>query len=143
VGKSANISDHFGEKLNETHVRQALNPLLKQYKLHPTFAMIACETELQTPVYILFIEEAAAADETLLNLGGELDVALQENFHYRYCQNLGQLDSLRIFRINQDGLAAYLAACQSHGQRAGDIKPATLHRRSDWMSEFSGDLLGI
>jgi len=140
VGKTANISDHFGEKLNETHVRQTLNTLLNQYNLHPTFAMLACETTLQPPAYILFIEIPVASDELLQKMGRELDAALQENFHYRYCQNLGQLAPLRVFRIHRDGLAAYLAACQSHGQRAGDIKPVTLHRRSGWLPHFLGKL---
>jgi hypothetical protein len=141
AGKSGHISDHFGEKLNETHVRQALDTLLKQHNLQPTFVMLACETTLQPPAYVLFIEDVTASDEILQHIGQRLDLALQENFHYHYCRDLGQLAALRVFHINQNGLAAYIATCQAHGQCAGDIKPVTLHRHGNWLGRFSGRLL--
>ncbi len=141
TGKAANIADHFGEKLNETHARQALEALWQQHHLRPKFAMLACETTLQPPAYILFIEAPTAADGNLLTLGQDLEPALQENFHYRYCRDLGQLGPLRIFRIHRDGLATYVTTCQSHGQRAGDIKPVTLHRATGWLARFSGKFI--
>jgi hypothetical protein len=141
VGKTAHISDHFGEKLNERHVQQALEVLLKRYNLQPTFAMLACETEIKPPAYILFIETQDACDEVLHQLGIDLETALQENFHYRYCRDLGQLDALRVFRINNGAMAAYLATCQVHGQRAGDIKPVTLHRLGGWSEVFRGRMI--
>jgi hypothetical protein len=141
VGKTAHISDHFGEKLNERHVRQALDNLLNRYALHPTFAMLACETELKLPAYVLFIEAQGVSNEVLQQLGVKLETALQENFHYRYCRDLGQLDVLRVFRIDSGASEAYLAACQAHGQRAGDIKPAALHRLGGWLEVFRGRMI--
>lgn len=136
VGKAAHISDHFGEKLNERHVQQAMDILFKRYGLRPTFAMLACDTESQPPAYVLFIEIKEVSAKILHQLELELEAALQENFHYRYCRGLGQLGALRFFRIDSGALETYLATCQSHGQRAGDIKPVALHRMSGWLQIF-------
>ncbi|MEW5956210.1 MAG: GH3 auxin-responsive promoter family protein [Chloroflexota bacterium] len=141
VGKAAHISDHFGEKLNERHVRQVLAALLNRHGCRPTLAMVAAEIDLTPPGYLLFIEAPATLDEVLHQLGVELDIALQENFHYRYARDLGQLAAVRVFRIDHGALEAYLAACQAHGQRAGDIKPLALHRQTGWRRAFEGRLL--
>jgi hypothetical protein len=93
------------------------------------------------PAYTLFIEAPAAADDTLRLLGDNLEAALQENYHYRYCRQLGQLGPLRVFRIDGNALATYLRACQAHGQRAGDIKPVALHRLGGWSQFFRGQTI--
>jgi hypothetical protein len=141
IGKSAHISDHFGEKLNERHVRQALETLFSHHTIHPNFAMLACETESKPPTYVLFIEAPDVSNEVLQQLGVGLETVLQENFHYRYCRDLGQLGALRVFRINSGPMAAYLATCQAHGQRVGDIKPVALHQRGGWAEVFQGRMI--
>jgi hypothetical protein len=147
AGKEAYVSDWFGEKLNERHVRQALAGLFARYTIQPVFAMLACDepgTAHPTSAgfaYTLFIEAPAISDQTLSRLGSELEKALLENYHYRYCRELGQLDPLQVFRIDNGALAAYLSFCQAHGQRAGDIKPVALHRLGGWSQLFQGYLL--
>jgi hypothetical protein len=141
VGKTAHISDHFGEKLNERHVSQALETLCKRYALQPTFTMLACEPNLKPPVYILFIEAPQASGKLLRQMGAELESALQTNFHYRYCRDLGQLDTLHVFRISSGAMETYLATCQAHGQRAGDIKPVALHQKGGWLTMFQGRII--
>lgn len=142
VGKEASISDWFGEKLNERHVRQALAELFARHAIQPVFAMVAGdEGEVVNPgrfAYTLFIEAPGTGDETLTRLGHELETALQENYHYRYCRELGQLGPLQLFRIEAGALAAYLSFCQRHGQRSGDIKPVALHRLGGWAQVFQG-----
>jgi len=142
AGKEASISDWFGEKLNERHVSQALAKLFAHYAIQPVFAMVAGDEggTLSSSgfAYTLFIEAPLAADEMLKRLGYDLETALQENYHYRYCRELGQLGPLQLFRIETGALAAYLSFCQSHGQRAGDIKPVALHRLSGWAQVFRG-----
>ena len=113
VGKTAHISDHFGEKLNERHVRQVLEALFNHHAVCPNFAMLACETAMKPPTYVLFIEAQDVSNEVLQQLGVELETALLENFHYRYCRDLGQLDVLRVFRIDSGAREAYLATCQA------------------------------
>ena len=90
---------------------------------------------------MLFIEAPETSDQTLNLLGSELERTLQENYHYRYCRELGQLDPLRVFRIDEGALAAYLSFCQAHGQRAGDIKLVALHRLGGWSQVFRGYIL--
>lgn len=147
IGKEAYISDWFGEKLNERHVRQALDELLARHAIQPVFAMVACDEAGVSPLtsgrfaYTLFIEAPEIADDTLKRLGYELETALQENYHYRYCRELGQLGPLRVFRIVGGAAAAYLAACQAHGQRAGDIKLVALHRLGGWAQVFQGQMV--
>ncbi|HEX9926491.1 MAG TPA: GH3 auxin-responsive promoter family protein [Anaerolineae bacterium] len=142
VGKEVYISDWFGEKLNERHVRQALDKLLSRQGIPARFAMLACEEEEGRHAYTLFIEANGVLDETLLRLGQALEIELRDNYHYRYCRDLGQLEALRVFRIDGGALDTYLAACQSHGQRAGDIKPIALHRLGGWAAAFRGRMIG-
>ena len=142
VGKTGHISDRFGEKLNEHHVRQALDDLLGQQNVTPAFAMLAFEESLAQPAYVLFIQVDAAADDLLFGLGRSLETALQANYHYRYCRQLGQLGALRIFRVTEGAQETYLAVCRAQGQRVGDIKPLALHRYARWLAAFAGKLLG-
>jgi hypothetical protein len=141
LGKEAHVSDWFGEKLNERHVRQALDTLLARHALRPTFAMLACEEEAGRHGYTLFIETKDEPDDVLRRLGTELEAALQENYHYRYCRALGQLSALRVFRIAGGALETYLSVCQQHGQRAGDVKPVALHHQNGWAHAFRGTRL--
>jgi len=141
IGKGAHISDHFGEKLNERHVQGVLDTLFARYAVCPALAMVALEAEAGRHAYALFIETNEPSDEILRRLGEELETALQENYHYRYCRELDQLDALRVFRIRGGGPETYLAVCQARGQRAGDIKPVALHHGQGWSRFFHGEAL--
>lgn len=141
VGKAAHISDRCGEKVHEQHVRHALDNLLTRHSLHAIFAMVACEEHTGCFAYTLFIESPTCPDDTLRAVGCELEQMLQENYHYRYCRDLGQLKALRVFRIDSHANATYLAQCQRYGQRAGDIKHVALHQRGGWTGVFRGRLI--
>ncbi|MBI4496919.1 MAG: GH3 auxin-responsive promoter family protein [Chloroflexi bacterium] len=141
VGKEAHVSDRFGEKVNAGHVEAALTALLARYGLQPALAMVACDEAEGTHAYTLFIEEQQHPDAVLRQLGADLEAALQENYHYRYCRDLGQLGPLRVFRIAEQGLETYFATCQAQGQRLGDIKPVMLHHAGGWSRAFHGSLL--
>jgi hypothetical protein len=135
-GKTEAVSDRFGEKLNELHVRQALETTLAQHALQPNFAMVAYEDRSTPPAYTLFIEAPGSSEPLLQAVTADLEAALQQNFHYGYCRELGQLGSLGLFRIRGQALDTYLAVCQAQGQRAGDIKPVALHRLANWSQYF-------
>jgi GH3 auxin-responsive promoter len=141
VGKEAYISDWFGEKLNEKHVRQSLNALLWQHAISPNFAMVAYDEYDGQRAYRLFIEARGSTDEELSLVGAGLEEALKGNYHYNYCRKLGQLAPLRIFRIDGDGTEIYLSVCQGRGQRLGDIKSVALHRMSGWAQYFRGGII--
>ena len=142
AGKSGHISDRFGEKLNAYHVRRAMETACSRLGIQPGFLMLAYEQNVPQPAYVLFVEAASIADEILLKLGDEVEAALGENFHYRYCRDLGQLGPVRVYRITGQAMEIYLSVCQKLGQRAGDIKPVALHRASGWIEAFSGYEVG-
>ncbi|MCL2201219.1 MAG: GH3 auxin-responsive promoter family protein [Oscillospiraceae bacterium] len=111
VGKSGNVSDYFGEKLNEVHVRK----------------VIAGEGfRLLVPAgnkYILYCEADVDIDK--------IDQSLRENFHYDYCRKLGQLERAAFVKI-KDGDKQYIDNCLRFGMRLGDIKPAYLSNKEGW-----------
>lgn len=141
LGKEAHISDFFGEKVNEHHLQQVVTGLLSRLNLSPSFVMVACEAEDNRHAYTLFIESHGESEERLRTLGRELEASLEENYQYRYCRDLGQLEPLRVFRIERGALETYFARCQRHGQRAGDVKPLLLQRCNGWASVFEGKYL--
>jgi len=136
VGKAAAISDRFGEKLNEGHVSQALERSLIGHGIRAAFVMVACDELAEPPAYTLYIETNHRPDEHLGMLGETLERALLENYHYRYCRELGQLDALKVFRIEKGAHETYLSVCHAEGQRLGDIKPVALHRFGGWTRAF-------
>lgn len=127
VGKETNVSDRFGEKVSELHVASTLAGLPAE------FALVACEGR----AYTLFVE-SHLPNEALEVWVEKLETALQENVHYRYCRELGQLDHVQAFRIVTGGAATYLAVCQARGQRLGDVKPIWLSRQDGWSEHFKG-----
>jgi hypothetical protein len=140
VGRSGAISDWFGEKLDERHVRAVLDRALIAHNRTPSFAMLACDDGLARPAYVLYIEDDAP-DAVLELIRAEVERGLADNVHYAYCRALGQLNPLRVFHIRADALSAYIRVCVERGQRAGDIKPVALHRQGGWTQRFQGEFL--
>lgn len=122
----ARVADRFGEKLHEEHVSAALAEV-------PGFSMLAFEEG----AYVLFLDSATDSRD-LEKYAERVERSLHQNFHYQYCQQLGQLERLRVFQIQGDGAQAYLRGCQSLGQRLGDIKPTSLHPYEGWSKLLPG-----
>lgn len=137
LGRQNYVSDWFGEKLNEAHVARILRGVFDSLALSPAFAMIACEINHPEPGYVLYVE-SSAAEETLRRVAARIEMRLQENFHYRYARQLGQLSPLRVFRAT-GAAEAYLNAKNRGGQRSGAIKLLALDARGDWSRVFRGE----
>jgi hypothetical protein len=141
MGRADAVSDLVGEKLAATRVTAVLDvtlPLLFG-GARPRFAMLAPEWEAP-PAYRLFLD-TDAPDERLTEAAEAIERALREGFHYRYARELGQLGPVRAVRV-REGARQYEARCMALGQRAGDIKPADLHRQPGWTAHFtSGGIL--
>jgi len=131
IGRADRVSDHFGEKLNEQFVANALERLFAKHNLSPSFFMLAPEDEKGFR-YVLYIESHDCED----GLARDFDDALRDNFHYDYCRKLGQLEAAQIVRVTR-GAETYLRACQSRGQKLGDIKPALLQKSTGWNKWFN------
>lgn len=138
VGKTDQVSDWFGEKLNERFVAGVLRGLFERHRLEPSFALLAPERasgrETGDLRYALYLEAGQLADPAALT--AELDRGLSENFHYAYCRRLGQLAPPRIAPV-VDGQERYLRACQRQGRKMGNVKPSLLQKTTHW-SEWLG-----
>jgi hypothetical protein len=146
VGRNNNVSDLFGEKLNEYHVSGVVNETLQSYSITPSFYMVApTKIEDQSILsYTLFIESS----NDLMNpqdIVDSLDARLQENFHYKYCRKLGQLGRPRIFLIKSDkektATDIYLKESQVKGKKIGNVKPAMLDSSMCWSEKFNGNFI--
>jgi hypothetical protein len=136
MGRADAVSDLVGEKLAATRVTAVLDVTLPPLfgGARPRFAMLAPEWEAP-PAYRLFLE-TDAPDERLAAAAEATERALREGFHYRYARELGQLGPVRAVRVSE-GARQYEARCMALGQRAGDIKPADLHRQPGWTAHFT------
>ncbi len=112
ICKSGNVSDYFGEKLNEVHVRKVIAG--NGFRL-----LVPDENN-----YILYTESEVNMDK--------IDLELRENFHYDYCRKLGQLKK-PVQIIVKNGEQQYIENCLRFGMRLGDIKPAYLSNRKGWI----------
>jgi hypothetical protein len=131
LGKEDHVSDLRGEKLSEGFVSSAQRGVFQRHGLSPSFAMLA-PTEAGDR-YALFIESDRDLPDRLAT---DLDEALQENPHYRYCRDLGQLAPAEVVQVSQDGYRHYVERCRSRGQRTGDIKACALSNASGWAEVF-------
>jgi hypothetical protein len=147
LGKEPQVSDRFGEKLEESHVMVALDRAFERRGLAPAFAMMACEQVKEptgsgrpvsgpTHAYTLFLE-VGAQEERLSGLADEIEEILCENFHYEYCRRLDQLGHARVVAVGRGSSHAYLTECVRRGQREGDVKPVGLHPGSGWTEVFA------
>ena len=112
IGKSGNISDYFGEKLNEVHVSKVI--------AGDGFRLLVPNGNR----YTLYSETDVDADET--------DRKLRENFHYDYCRQLGQLEKVEFVKI-RNGEKQYIDNCLRFGMRLGNIKPTCLSNKEGWI----------
>jgi hypothetical protein len=148
-GKQDAVSDLFGEKLNEIHVRHILDEELIARKLPALFCLLAPEEKDAAAFYTLFVQleldgVGTEPEKALLDLAAGIEQKLQENYHYRYSRRLGQLHPLRVFRISEtetDPSALFIETCGSLGQRLGNVKPALLHSYRGWARVFPGHYL--
>ena len=121
------VVDRFGEKLSLAEVAAALPADLDGR------AMLAFETGLRA--YTLFAEGATVEH------GRRIEERLLQNFHYRYCRQVGQLEAVRVYRLSSATLEPYYARLASLGTRPGDGKPLPLRREADWSEWLPGQLL--
>ena len=112
IGKSGNVSDYYGEKLNEVHVRKVI--------AGDGFRLLVPNKNK----YTLYTETDADIDK--------IDEKLRENFHYDYCRKLGQLEKADVVKIKNGG-QQYIDNCLRFGMRLGDIKPLYLSNKEGWI----------
>jgi hypothetical protein len=137
AGRQGNLSDWFGEKLNEAHVSQVLNDVFGKLGLLPSFAMLACDTA-SPPGYVLYID-VEGNNDLLARVAEAIDKSLRESFHYVYARRLEQLASVRAVLV-RDGARLYVNDAVQNGQKLGDVKVPALDRRGGWSSIFGAKI---
>jgi hypothetical protein len=139
IGRQELVSDWVGEKLNDAFVAHVLADASASLSVSPRFAMLACDTALTPPAYVLYIDADAPAG-LLIVLAARIDRELRRSFHYDYARRLAQLGPVRVFRAEHAG-ETYLMSGVRAGQRAGAVKPPALDRRSGWTKVLGGQFV--
>jgi hypothetical protein len=135
VGKTDEVSDLVGEKLNANHVQWVLQRTFRRFDLNPVYARLSANTT-SSPGYVLQLtaSEVACNRDLQSQLRTEFEAGLESNPGYKYARELGQLCRLElelVGEIEADSLRARETAERvSTGQRLGDIKPKTIHHKS-------------
>ena len=124
IGRKGAISDLFGEKLEESFLKN----IMQTYKQKIDFYMFAPSKNY----YILFIKT-----DKKINIK-DLEKKLRENFHYDYCRKLEQLKEIKLFVLTGNPEKEYIVACQNKNQKLGNIKMTALSKESDWENIFTG-----
>jgi len=130
VGKEDGVCDLCGEKLNPAFVGSVLRDLRRELLLPVGFAMLVSSRSPE-PGYLLLVEQSAPTE-----LGTALDKKLRTNPQYAYARDLGQLAAPRVINCGPNAAERYLERCIFLGQRAGDVKPTSLHRAEGWEDWF-------
>ena len=143
IGREADVSDLFGEKLQGAFVESVIRRALAQQNIHPRFFLLApVAGAVPKPAYTLFLEANAVMDAAVLQRN--LEEGLGENFHYKHCRRLGQLSGARIFQINRGPLSSetvFQHEMLSRGIKLGDIKMGALDCQSGWEKRFHGQFV--
>jgi GH3 auxin-responsive promoter len=128
-GRLDRTSDLCGEKLEATFVERAVGQALAQHAA--AFVLVSPEPG-PVPRYVAWVESAADPSA----LAQALELRLQDNPHYRYARDLGQLGPL-VARQVVDGERKFIAELNARGVRLGDIKPTGFDPQSGWERVFA------
>lgn len=129
LGKDDQVSDFYGEKLNENFVAATLQKVFSQNNVDPIFALLAIEETRVPPAYVLYVETEIELPESLAQ---QLDIELRANPHYNLCVDLGQLGNTQVVRVRHNAFDLYTKRLSNMGMRIGDIKPTALSLHSGW-----------
>jgi hypothetical protein len=105
------------------------------------FVLLAPETTGLGAGYVLFVEAPSLASRRAQDLAAAIERGLEENVHYGHARRLGQLEAVRIFRVERGGSEAFLRRAVFEGRSLGDVKPAVLDPRLGWTRHFEGGIL--
>jgi hypothetical protein len=135
VGKTNEVSDLVGEKLNASHVQMVLQRVFQEFDVSPIYAQL-CAGLSSIPGYVLQLTAPEVNGNCALQsrLREAIEVGLESNPGYKYAREIGQLGQLELELV--DAIEAIALSNRqtaerfSAGQRLGDIKPTSLHRVS-------------
>lgn len=142
IGRHDGVIDLVGEKISPAHVQEVIDRIMVDRRIVPRFWMVAPDPRSNGPIgYTLYLQ-MEDGEQQLARLAAQVDRSLDENPHYRYARQLGQLGPPRVFRINRsvNPAGVYLLRQSAH-QQLGTIKPPVLDKRTDWSTIFAGSYI--
>lgn len=139
AGRINNFSDIVGEKLENSFVEKQVLETLKENDVKGEFLLFApVKNEIGKVFYTLFLEIKKGYQKfNQKKIENEINKNLCKAFHYEYAYKLGQLEKVKIFVIEKDGLKTYTAE-KSKKQKIGDIKYRILDKNFGWENKFIG-----
>ncbi len=130
VGKTAGFSDIYGEKLNENHVRSAVEQALDKQEIDCSFYFVAANPGKNPLRYSLFYATDTEHNFTTKNM--DIERGFCENYHYQNCRSLGQLKAFTAQRVPPSAKEKYIRFNSSHRQ-ISTTKFRFLETPEDWM----------
>ncbi|KAA3621965.1 MAG: hypothetical protein DWQ02_26850 [Bacteroidetes bacterium] len=132
IGKADVVSDIMGEKLHVSHVSRVLTKLGEQNGWEELICFLAPSISTDGVNYILFLEKNGDLEtkekERIIE---HLDMALQENFHYKNCRNLSQLKKPGLLLMDESAIKKYNEQ-KFGGQQMSTGKSLFLEKSTEW-----------
>ena len=124
IGRSDNVVDLFGEKLNEVFVQESIDKVdeIDSY-------VLLAPVMNPRPHYGLFVDDGEVLNE--LVVARKLEVLLCGNHHYQLCRKLNQLERIQVYKISNFQMA-YEKIMSERGIKSGNIKPKFLDSSNKW-----------
>lgn len=122
IGRSGNVSDLVGEKLNEIFVRDCLS------QLNLPAGSFQLLVPLKHPArYLLFVDYQPCDPN---QFAAEMDQLLSQSYHYRNARLLGQLPAVEVI-VQKNLRSEYYDFWQARGLKWGDIKQQAMLKSPD------------
>lgn len=134
------VGDLVGEKLDGERVTREVEAAALELSLGLGFWLLTPTAEVPRR-YGLIVDvtgrgDAAPSEARLAALAEAVERRLCEGHAYRYARELGQLEPVRVWRL-EDAERRWLEAAVVQGQRLGDVKPTRFDPRPRWGSLFA------
>jgi len=136
IGKEANSSDYYGEKLYEHHVKAALEVL----SLKSELTFLSPIRRGNDFFYVLYIDERDG--NRIMEICEKLENLLCENYHYAYARHLDQIKPIRGYIMkNNPEYAYYKALGHITDLKQGDMKYLVLNAHLNLYEFIDGELV--
>ena len=93
INKLDNVSDICGEKISEKEVELAIKAASEKMTLVYKFILLA--PVIDDPAYYCLFVETESSEKEVQFFACFIDNYLKQNYHYKYCRKIGQLDNIK------------------------------------------------
>jgi GH3 auxin-responsive promoter len=129
LGRTNQVSDLVGEKLNEIFVRETLSSYFRKEK---SFWCLIPTIDNYMAYYTCLSDDPDCSTSTFIE---SLENALQDSFHYRNARLLNQLERLKV-TYHPQAKDQYYSFFMSRGMKWGDIKYTALLNKTEIANNF-------